>query len=79
MLPERHYIDDAKWIREQLSKLPVAYMRQACDAYSEVYQQSWDDEPSEIRKEHSARFNANTRLREFVKRVLAYVNSGGAQ
>lgn len=67
----RHSRDDAKWIKQQLERIPQRYRQQAIDGYSEVYQSAYDAEPVGHRKENAARFAANTRLREYVYKVLA--------
>lgn len=67
----RHSKDDAKWISEQLERLPFRYQRQAQEGYSAEYERAYNEEPADHRKENRARFAANTRLREFVKKVLA--------
>lgn len=66
MLPKAHQ-HDIKWIREQLSKLPVASQQVARDGYERVFTESYHAEPNEMRKENAARFAANTRLRQFVE------------
>lgn len=67
----RHSSEDAKWIRQQLERIPPRYRQQAMDGYSEAYQSAYDAEPAEHRKENAARFAANTRLRKFIDKVLA--------
>lgn len=75
MLPEHHYVDDAEWIAEQLSRLPVAYIPKAVREYSKVYVESYENEKAPVRKEHMARNTANTRLRHYIDRVLAHIAS----
>lgn len=60
------YPADKKWIDEQLAKLPFRLQQSVRQRYAEVYQQAYDAEPVEHRKEGSARRAANTRLREYV-------------
>lgn len=66
-----HSSEDAKWIKQQLERIPPRYRQQAMDGYSEAYQSAYDAEPAEHRKENAARFAANTRLRKFIDKVLA--------
>ena len=70
MLPEHHFIDDRRWIQQQLMRLPRPTQRQrASEGYSEVYRANFDSEPEERFKVERARFAANTRLREYVSAV----------
>ena len=70
MLPERHFVDDRRWIQQQLMRLPRATQRQrASDGYSAVYRANFEQEPEERFKVERARFAANTRLREYVAAV----------
>lgn len=67
MLPKHYYIDDEKWIISQLSMLPVAYIKKASDAYSDVYFGEVGD--GELLQIQNARTTANTRLRKYVQAV----------
>lgn len=67
----RHSSEDAKWIRQQLERIPPRYRQQAMDGYSEAYKSAYDAEPVEHRKENAARRAANERLRKYVEKVLA--------
>lgn len=67
----RHSKEDAKWIKEQLERLPFRYRRQAQEGYSAAYERAYDEEPADHRKENRARFAANTRLRKFIEKALA--------
>lgn len=67
----RHSRDDARWIRQQLERIPQRYRQKAVDGYSDAYQSAYDAEPIEHRKENAARFAANTRLRIFIDKALA--------
>ena len=71
MLPKHAHKDDISWIKEQLSKLPVAYRTKAVKGYDAAYEEAFDAESLEHKKENRARFAANTRLRRYVERVLA--------
>lgn len=71
MLPEHHFIDDRRWIQQQLMSLPtLAHRKRAIEGYSEVYRANFDGEPEERFKEERARFAANSRLRRYVQKVL---------
>lgn len=67
----RHSKDDARWIKEQLDRLPYRYRKQAEEGYSDAYQAAHDAEPVDHKKENAARRAANARLRKYVDKVLA--------
>ena len=70
MLPEHHFVDDRRWIQQQLMSLPLAAQRQrASEGYSAVYRDCFEQEPEERFKVERARFAANSRLREYVAAV----------
>ena len=71
-LPASHHPDDTRWITEQLMQLP-SHMRQGvCDKYSAAYRAAYEAQgTAAVFAEGPARREANTRLREFVARVLA--------
>ena len=60
---------DQKWFREQLAKIPAAYIQQAKDGYQSVWENAYNYESIEHKKQNSARRAANIRLREFVKKI----------
>ena len=60
---------DQQWFREQLAKLPAAYIKQAKDGYQSVWKAAFEAEPIEHMKQNAARRAANIRLREFVDKV----------
>ena len=70
MLPTHHHKDDAKWIKDQLRKLPHHPTSKAMEAYSSVYLSAINAEPEGHKKENAARFSANSRLRIYVGNVL---------
>lgn len=67
MLPNRFYVADAKWLEEQLAKLPVNIALEICGKYSAAYRDAFDAESLEHKRENAGRKAANTRLRKFVK------------
>lgn len=67
MLPNRHYEADAKWLKEQLSKLPVSIALETCGKYSAAYRDGFNSEPLDHKKGNAGRKMANTRLRVFVE------------
>ena len=70
MLPEHHFIDDRRWIQQQIMGLPRPVQRQrASEGYSAVYLEHFEQEPEERFKVERARFAANSRLREYVSAV----------
>lgn len=66
-LPELYCQADASWIQEQLQQLTPSLRRKVAVKYAEVYQAAFDAEPVSYRQENRARYEANTRLRLFVK------------
>tara|TARA_R110002020_G_scaffold463746_1_gene683973 strand:- start:539 stop:784 length:246 start_codon:yes stop_codon:yes gene_type:complete len=68
MKPDKCHHHDLKWADELISTLPPKLQLKVCFAYCEAYQEAFDSEPSEIKKEGAARREANTRLRLFVER-----------
>ena len=71
MLPERCHEHDKKWIEEQLKKLPTIALHRAIEGYEKVFAESYDNEPIAYKKENKARRDANTRLREYVEKIIA--------
>ena len=62
--------DDKKWIVKTISVIPSSYQRAALLKYIVVYKETFDAEPIPHKKENRARFEANTRLRLYVEKVL---------
>lgn len=73
-LPKHHHEDDAKWITSQLTRIPSAMRQPTCDRYSAVYEAEYSLHQGKAYAHCRARFAANTRLREFVERVLVTLN-----
>ena len=72
MLPEHHFADDRRWIKQQLMRLPaLAHRKRAIEGYSEVYRAHFDGELEERFKVERARFAANSRLRRYVQKQKA--------
>ena len=71
MLPKRYHPDDQKWIEDQLKKLPTFAIHRAIEGYEKVFAESYDNEPITYKKENKARHDANTRLREYVEKIIA--------
>lgn len=69
MLPQKHHPHDARWISDQLRRLPHCKQGPICEAYSRAYLAAMQAEPEEHKKENAARFEANSRLRVYVKKV----------
>ena len=70
MLPEHHFVDDRRWIQQQIMSLPRPAQRQrASDGYSAVYHAQFEQEQEERFKVERARFAANSRLRKYVAAV----------
>lgn len=71
MMPCKFHQHDAQFIKAQINKLPQALKTTAIDGYERVYKDAWDSEPIEHKKSNSARRAANTRLREYVEKILS--------
>ena len=67
---EPHKLDQP-WIRQQLNQLPLEQRKTAQQGYQVTYKAAYEAEPVEHMKSNAARRAANTRLREYVKKVLA--------
>lgn len=66
--------DDEKWIIEQMSKLPTKVRAKISALYSDVYVTAYNNESINHKKENRARREANTRLREYVKRYTSVIS-----
>lgn len=73
MLPETIHPGDVKWFQSVIVQIPVHHRVVACEGYSKVWQAAYDAEPKPHCKENAGRFAANTRLREYIKKVHASV------
>jgi len=62
---------DAQWIKNQINRLPLRNRKTAQQGYQVTYKAAYEAEPVEHMKSNAARRAANTRLREYVKKVLA--------
>jgi len=71
VLPERYFPHDESWIKEQIAQLPAHFRAVAIKAYSNVYLEVYNATEKPHQKDGEARREANTRLREYVERVLA--------
>lgn len=69
-LPEHHHPHDAQWLKEQLGRLPVRLQSKAIAGYDAAYREAHDAEPVEHRKVGRARFAANSRLREYIDKIM---------
>lgn len=59
--------DDKKWILEQLSKIPALEHADVIAGYSQLYQEAYDAETLDHKKDNKARFTANSRLRAYIE------------
>jgi hypothetical protein len=71
-LPENYCQEDEVWIREMLLNLDASTRNKITFKYSQVYSESWENEPIIYKKENKARNSANTRLREFVRKYAEF-------
>lgn len=62
---------DSDWIQSMLGDLRPATRWKAAENYARVYQMAWDSEPVSFKQENMARHEANSRLREFVRKCSA--------
>ena len=70
MLPKIYHPDDRKWLEDLFRKLPTEHRSRAAEGYSKTYSEVLEREPAEHKKENAARFEANSRLRKYVQRIL---------
>lgn len=70
LMPNCYFEQDEKWIKEMLLRLRPSIRAKVSVKYSEVYQEHFDDEPIPYKKINAGRKAANTRLRNFVKKLL---------
>lgn len=70
MKPSKCHKHDLAWADELIDALPKELQLRVCFAYCDAYQEAFDSEPTEHKKEGSARVEANTRLRKFVKKHI---------
>ena len=70
MLPEHHHPHDAQWLKEQLGRLPAHLKNKAIAGYEAAYLEAHDAEPVEHRKDGRARFAANSRLRDYIDKIM---------
>jgi len=71
-MPSSFHPDDEKWIREMLLHLDPSTRNKITSKYGEVFQYEWEMEPISYKKNNMARHEANTRLREFVRKYAAF-------
>ncbi len=74
-LPKHHHPHDRKWITEQLARLPPLYRERAAQQYSKVFAEVFHATELRHKKHNKARREANTRLREYVSRVLSFLTN----
>ena len=68
MKPDKCHKHDLTWSDELIDTLPKELQLRVCFAYCDAYQEAFDAEPIEHKKEGAARVSANTRLRAFIKK-----------
>lgn len=73
-LPNKHHPDDKKWITEQFQSIPHSMRNAIAAKYSAVYGEVYATHDGMAYAHCRARFEANTRLREFVVRVKQTIN-----
>ena len=62
--------DDKQWIKQQITSISVIeYRKMAWTGYAKKFNDAFNAEPVEHKKENKARRVANNALREFVKKV----------
>ena len=64
------HVHDRQWVESQIALLPVSIRQKTLRAYNDVFKEAHDAEPIEHKKMNKARFAANTRLREYVEKIL---------
>lgn len=74
ILPADRCPADTQWINEKLGYLNDEERKKVCNAYSKVFREAADKEPTEHKKENAGRYAANTRLRLFIEKRFAVFN-----
>lgn len=69
-LPKNTHPHDENWIISQIQQLPAHLRPAAIKGYEKVFSENYDSEPTEHKKMNKARFAANTRLREYVEKII---------
>ena len=64
--PHKH---DQDWIKQVIFSLPIGRRDQAMQGYKAIFEAAYNDEPVDHKKMNAARKAANTRLRDFAKRI----------
>lgn len=65
------YKGDEDWLKNKINELPEVKTRLlAWSCYKKKYDDAFNAEPAEHRKEGKARFTANSALRIYVEKVL---------
>ena len=64
-LPLNHSERDAEWLEGVLLRLSPAHQLKACMAYSDAFNDAYEAETVEHKKENAARRTANNRIRKF--------------
>ena len=63
------YKGDEKWVKQQITTITDPVLRvKVWQAYRKAFDDAFDAEPLEHKKENKARFAANNRLRIFIEK-----------
>lgn len=71
-MPFRYHKDDAAWIDSHLSLLDFEERAKISVAYGKAYQEAEDGHEIEYQKAGVAREKANSRLRRYINKKVAY-------
>ena len=74
-LPKHLEPYDRNFVGRLIQSLPYKYRAKAVQGYDQAWQEAYEQEQNEVKKENKARFAANTRLRAFVERVQKLNNT----
>lgn len=64
--------DDKEWVDKIVMEIPPEHRQEAYDGYNAVFSDVYEKEPVEHHKMNKARHEANTRLRMFRDKAIAY-------
>jgi hypothetical protein len=79
VLPDQYHEGDRRWLLEQFEYLVMITNTRQAQAiaikYAAVYEEAWQSEPVNVKKDGAARHEANTRLRKAIENVRGKVEA----
>lgn len=77
MLPETYHSGDERWLKEVLEQLTarigISRVKILCEKYTIAYCDAYEREEENHRKDGKARFEANSRLVSYIKKLDAKI------